>query len=323
MALLLKETDVRQLLPMNVAIEALERAFRARSDGTAVNLPRQRVSLPEASLNVLAAVSTALDAAAVKCYPIVRNDVTVGSSFTVLVYGLSDGSLRGIVEANTLGQIRTGAASAVATRYLARAESRTAVLFGAGWQAESQVEALATVLPQLERVHVVGRDPVRVQLFCAILSERVGKEVQPCTDVERAVHEADIIITATGAASPLFDGRWLRAGVHVNAVGSNYAEKQELDAFAVRRADIVVVDDPAVARVESGDLIAAEAQGAFEWKDAVPLHEIVARGVSARNSAEQITLFESHGLGLEDLAVAKCALDRARERGVGIEVPIR
>jgi ornithine cyclodeaminase/alanine dehydrogenase-like protein (mu-crystallin family) len=288
-----------------------------------VNLPRQRVSLPDASLNVLAAVSTALDAAAVKCYPIVRNDITVGSSFTVLVYGLSDGSLRGIVEANTLGQIRTGAASGIATRYLARPESRAAVLFGAGWQAASQVEALAAVLPQLQRVQVVGRDQKRVQHFCVTLSERVSRDVRPCADVERAVHEADIIITATGASAPLFDGRWMRAGVHINAVGSNYAEKQELDAPAVDRADIVVVDDVAVARAESGDLIAAEAQGLFKWTDAVPLHEVVARGVSARNSSEQITLFESHGLGLEDLAVAQCALDRALERGVGIEVPIR
>jgi alanine dehydrogenase len=323
MALLLKEADVRQLLPMNVAIDALEAVFRARAEGTAVNLPRQRVSLPEASLNVLAAVSTALDAAAVKCYPIVRHDVTVGSSFTVLIYGLSDGSLRGIVEANTLGQIRTGAASAIATRYLARAESRLAVLFGAGWQAASQVEALAAALPQLQRVYVVGRDQNRVQRFCVTLSERVSRDVRPCADIERAVGEADIIITATGASSPLFDGRWMRAGVHINAIGSNYAEKRELDASAVRRADIVAVDDVAVARAESGDLIAAEAQGAFEWKDAVPLHDIVARGVSARNASEQITLFESHGLGLEDLAVAQCALDRARARGVGIEVPIR
>src|SRR5690349_1037541 len=100
MALLLKEEDVRQLLPMNVAIDAVEQAFRARAEGGAVNLPRQRASLPGASLNVLAAVSTALDAAAVKCYPIVRSDVTVGSSFTVLVYRLSDGSLNGIVEAD-------------------------------------------------------------------------------------------------------------------------------------------------------------------------------------------------------------------------------
>lgn len=307
---------------MREAIDAVERSFDALARGTAVNMPRQRTGLAGVSLNVLGAVSSELDTAVVKSYPIVRRDVTVGSSFTVLVYQVSDGALLGMLEGNALGQIRTGAASAVATRYLARADSRSLTLFGAGWQAESQLEGLICVMPRLERVMVVGRAAQKVERFCARMTERLGLAVEPAVDAERAVREADVLTTATGSGTPLFDGEWLTPGVHVNAVGSNYAEKQELDAATVRRSHCVVVDDLATARAESGDLLAAEARGQFDWSTAIPLCEIVAGGVAGRASPDDITLFESQGLGLEDLAVATHALKRARERGVGLEIPV-
>lgn len=319
MALLLNEADVRQLLTMDEALPVIEEAFASLASGDAVNVPRVRGALPEATLNVLAAVSRKLDAAVVKSYPVIRRDVTVGSSLTLLLYRISTGALDAIVEASTLGQIRTGAASGVAAKYMARLDSRVMTLFGAGFQAQSQVEALSRVLPSLERINVVSRSPERARKFCSDLRAVVDAEVVVAQDVEQAIAAADVVTTATGSHRPLFDGAWLRPGVHVNAVGSNYAEKRELDAAAVRRATRIVVDDIAVAKLESGDLIGVD----LDWSSIRPLSDVVAGHAPGRGSRDEITLFESQGLGLEDLAVACHVVRRARESGCGVEIPIR
>ena len=323
MATLLKEEDVRRLLTMDEALAAVEDAFRAVSRGEAINVPRQRGTLDGATINVLCAISTALDVMGIKCYPIVRRDVTVGSSFTMLVYKISTGALIGVLEADSLGQIRTGAASGIATKYLARRESRVMTIFGAGWQARSQLESISRVLPKLERVNVVGRSRERVQRFCVEMAERLHLELIPSSNPERAVMQADVVTTITGSSEPVFDGRWLRPGVHINAAGSNFAEKQELDATAVRRADRIVVDDPAVARIECGDLVNAEAKIGINWNAVRSLSEIVGGTMPGRACPEEITLFESHGLGLEDLAVACRVLEIARHQGIGMEIPLR
>jgi ornithine cyclodeaminase/alanine dehydrogenase-like protein (mu-crystallin family) len=323
MALLLSEQDVRSLLTMDDALVAVEDAFRSIAHGTALNVPRQRGAMTGVTMNTLCAISTALDVTGVKCYPIVRQDVTVGSSLTMLVYRISTGALIGILEASVLSQIRTGAASGVAAKYLARAASRVMTLFGPGWQAESQLEALVRVLPKLERVNVIGRSPERARRFCDAMSKRLNLELVIAGEPQAAVMEADVITTATGAHTPVFDGRWLGPGTFVNAVGSNFADKRELDTVAVQRAQRIVVDDLAVARIESGDLLAAEAQAGLDWSAVVPLSEVVAGKVPGRTSPEDITLFESQGLALEDLAVAARVLELAGERGIGTEIPIK
>lgn len=323
MSHLLREEDVRRLLNMDEALEAVEDAFQTMARGEAANFPRQRSALSGVTMNVLCAISSSLDMAGIKCYPIVRQDVTVGSSFTMLVYRISTGALIGVLEADALGQIRTGAASGVATKYLARPESRVMTLFGAGWQAESQLEAVARVLPRLERVNVVGRSPERVQRFCRVMAERLHLNLVISRDPEQAVREADVVTTVTGSSEPVFDGHWLRPGVHINAVGSNFAEKRELDATAVRRAGCIVVDDIAVARIECGDLLAAETQASLDWNAVHPLCNVVAGLVPGRTTTDEITLFESHGIGLEDLAVANRVIELAMKRGEGMEIPIR
>ena len=321
MALLLREADVRSLLTMDEALEVVEDAFRSVARGEAANFPRQRGALAGVTLNMLSAMSTRLDAAGIKSYPIVRQDVTVGSSFTMLVYKLSTGELDAVLEASALGQIRTGAASGVATKYMARPGSRIMTLFGSGYQAERQVEAIARALPALQRVNVVSRSRERAQRFCDEMMRRFDLDVTVARDNERAVAEADVVTTATGAREPVFDGAWLRPGVHINAIGSNFADKHELDATAVRRAGRIVVDDVAVARMESGDLIAADV--GLDWSSIRPLGDIVAGLSPGRASPEEITLFESQGIGLEDLAAACRVVTRARERGIGTEISIR
>jgi ornithine cyclodeaminase/alanine dehydrogenase-like protein (mu-crystallin family) len=321
MVIVLSDKHVRELLTMDAALAAVEDAFRDWANGAAVNVPRQRGFLPGVTINALCSISTALDAAGVKCYPIVRQDVTVSSSSTMLVYRISTGALVGVMEATTLGQIRTGAASGVATKYLARPESRIMTMFGSGWQAETQLEAIVRVLPKLERVNVISRSRGRAQAFCGKMKTRVDVELVAARDPKAAVQESDVVTTITGSAVPVFDGQWLSPGVHINAAGSNFANKRELDATAVELADRIVADDVALARLESGDLLAAEA--GFDWSAVVPLSDIVAGRAAGRTSLDEVTLFESHGLGLEDLAAACRVLDLARERGMGMSVPIQ
>ncbi|MBI3041264.1 MAG: ornithine cyclodeaminase family protein [Betaproteobacteria bacterium] len=322
MALLLREEEVRDLLTMAGAIEALEDAFRALARGEASNFPRQRCTRPGVALNVLSAISQALDAAGIKCYPIVRQDVTVGSSFTMLVYRISSGALIGVLEANRLGQVRTGAASAVAMKRLARVNSGIMTLFGTGWQAESQLEAAAHVLPELSVVNVLGRSLEKTRQFCAVMGERLNLRLIAARDHEAAVREADVVTTVTGSSEPVFDGRWLRRGVHVNAVGSNYPEKRELDSAAVTLADVIVVDDKTVAGMECGDLLAQGVRETLDWNAVRSLAHVVGGIAPGRTSQDEITIFESHGIGIEDLAVASHVLEEAERRGVGVPIPL-
>jgi ornithine cyclodeaminase/alanine dehydrogenase len=263
------------------------------------------------------AIAPPLGVMGVKSYPIVRTDVTQGSSLTLVVYGLPDGKLEAIFEADTLGQRRTGAASAVATKNLARPESEVLTVFGAGWQAESQVTAVAQVLPRLRRVLVVGRSEDKRDKFVAKMRSEVGLAVEGAA-TEEAVRAADVIITITGSAEPLFDGAWLKPGTHINAAGSNFADKRELDAETVRRAARVVADSAEVARLESGDLI----DNGFDWERLDELGSVVVGEAPGRRTEQEITIFESQGLALEDLACAVEVLRRARVAGAGVDLPL-
>jgi ornithine cyclodeaminase/alanine dehydrogenase-like protein (mu-crystallin family) len=316
MYLLLRESEVDELLTVPKVIEAIEEAFSLFGRRDAVNCPRRRDAAGDAVLNVMWALAPTLGAMGVKSYPVVRTDVTQGSSLTFVMYGLPDGNLEAIIEADTLGQRRTGAASAVATKYLARPESEVLTVFGVGWQAESQVEAVVQSLPCLREVLVVGRSAERRDRFVAKMRERFHLTIEAAPP-EEAVRAADVLVTITGSAEPLFEGAWLKPGTHINAAGSNYAEKRELDAETVHRADRVVADSAAAARLESGDLIRSD----FDWRRLHELGSVVVGEAPGRRTQDEITLFESQGLATEDLVCAVQVLGRAREAGAGIELP--
>jgi alanine dehydrogenase len=317
MALLLTESDVEALLRMEDTIAALEAAFAAHGRGEAENHPRSRIQVPHLTLHVMSAALPTAGVIGLKAYAA----GTAGARFVVLAWNTETGALDAVIEADRLGQMRTGAASGVATKHMARPDAHTVACVGTGWQAQSQLEAVSAVRP-IDRIFVFGRDPGRRETFARTMTERLRVPVEPVPSAERAVGDAEIVITATTARAPVVFGRWLRPGVHVNAVGVNWANKRELDDEAVRRADRIVVDDRRQAAIECGDLIPVVQSGAISWDQVHELGEVVAGRIPGRSDAKDITLFESQGLALEDMATAALLIRRARAAGAGQEIPI-
>jgi ornithine cyclodeaminase/alanine dehydrogenase-like protein (mu-crystallin family) len=240
--------------------------------------------------------------------------------FHFLLYDAQTGELLAVMEADRLGQRRTGAASGVATKHLARADAAVVALIGAGWQAESQLEAVCAARPPRE-VRVFSRDAARRQTFSERMSAALQREIRPVASAREAVEGADVVITATSAHTPVFDGEWLKPGTHVNAMGSNSLLKREIDLTTVRRSDVIVVDARDHVALESGDLLEPLERGIIYPEALRELGEVVAGRCAGRASPEQITLFKSHGLALEDVAVAARVYEAARAAGAGQPLP--
>ncbi len=316
MAIYLSEADVTELLDMKTAVEAVEECFRLFGEGMAQNQPRRRVMGGESVLHFMAAGSADLGklgggATGVKVYTSSKG----GVRFTVLLYD-DDGSPLAVMQANKLGQLRTGAASGVASRYLARKDSRHVGMIGTGWQARGQLSALKEVRP-IERVLAFGRDEGRCRTFCREMEASLGIPVEPAPSAEACVRDADIIVTATRAKDPVVLADWIRPGIHINAVGSNWNNRREMDTASVLRCSRKTVDTLQVARLEAGDLIIPVEEGALSWEEVEDLGEIVAGKRPGRESDDEITLFCSQGMALEDVAVGRCIYESAVSLGKG------
>jgi alanine dehydrogenase len=318
MTLLLKEADVRALLTMPMALESVEESLRLQGRGELALHPRRRLKLPDnALLHYMAAGDPIHGYIGMKLYTSVRG----ATRFVVPLFRSGTGEMAALVEADALGQIRTGAASGVATKYLANANARRAGIIGTGYQARTQLEAVAAVRP-LERVRAFGRDPERRAQFCHEMSARIGVAVEPVDSGEKAVRDADIVITATSAMNIVLEGAWLSPGVHINAIGANWARKRELDDAAVSRADVIAADSIEQAKMEAGDLIQAFAKDAPRWDTVRELGGIIAGKTPGRTSASQITLFKSIGIATWDLAVAVRVYELAVAQGMGQSIPL-
>ncbi len=313
MPLLLREADVQALLTMPLALEAVEESFRRQAAGEAILHPRRRLEVPEKSfLHYMAAADTASGFLGMKLYTSVRGALR----FLVPLYVAKTGELAALVEADFLGQMRTGAASGVATKYLAREDARSVGIVGTGLQARTQLEAVAAVR-RVQALRAFGRDPERRENFCREMSARLGLRVAPAGSAEQAVRDADIVVAATTASKPVVQGEWLAPGAHINAIGANFPQKRELDDAAVNRADLVAVDSKEQSQLEAGDLIQAFAGDAARWAAVRELAEIVSGKAAGRTGARQITLFKSNGIATWDVAVAARVYALARERGMG------
>jgi ornithine cyclodeaminase/alanine dehydrogenase-like protein (mu-crystallin family) len=314
MVRIITEDDVNATLDVATTIDLLDSAARALAAGTASNTPRQRPFTTGVRMNLM---GSGLDGRiGHKCYPIGGGR----ANFVVTLYG-SDAKMVAMIQANRLGQIRTGAASGLATRLMARPDAGVATIVGTGWQARTQLEAVCRVRP-IKRALAVGRNEEHTQKFCTEMSALLGIPVEPSTDIANAVGQAHVVTTMTSASTPLVLGSMLAPGTHVNAAGSNRAQSAEIDADVVRRAGIVALEDLAQAKVESGDLLDAQQAGAWDWSRATLLSDIVSGKVPGRTSDDQITLFESLGVALWDMAAANYVYDACVKAGRGHEVDL-
>ena len=323
--LVLTRADLERVLEPATVIAAVEGAFSEAAAGRAPALPR--VALPIAKDGLFLGMISALPrkrALGAKLITYVGSNRKRGLPTLHASYLLSDpetGAPLAFMEAGFLTAIRTGAASAVAARYLARPDARRVACFGAGIQAEYQLHCLKAVLP-VESVSVVGRDPARVQAFAARMRDKLGVPVEVTRDRRAAVGKADVVTCATTSKRPIFSGRDLRPGTHVDAVGAFRPVTREIDTEGIRRA-YVVVDTYEGAWEEAGDLlIPIKARKIARRHVKAELAEIVAGKKPGRVNAEQITLFKSVGWAPEDAAAARLAYDRAMAQGIGTEVSL-
>ncbi len=318
MTLHISEAEVRAVLTMPLALEAVEEISRKQATGEVVVHPRRRFELPGGGFfHYMAAADFSLGFVAMKQYTYVGGKLR----FLVPLYAMPTGDLLALIEADFMGQLRTGAASGVATKYLARKDARVAAIIGTGGQAKTQLEAVAAVR-KLKSARAYGRDAAKREKFCAEMSARLGIPVRPCASAAEAVRGADIVSTATTASQPVVDGADLAPGAHINAIGANHAHKRELDDEAVASADIIVVDSVEQSRQEAGDLIIAFHGDEICWTGVKKLSEIVAGKASGRTSDTEVTLFKSNGIASWDLAVAMKVYAMAREKKLGRELPL-
>jgi len=305
----LTEEEVASLVTVPEAIGILETAFRHQFDGNSIANPRQRLRMSGTTLHIMSG--------SVPGYFGYKAYTTAAGKAQFRFY-LFDGKttdLVSVMEADTLGQIRTGAATGLATQFLAIPAVSQATLFGAGWQAQSQLLAMDAVR-QLEQVWIVNRNADRRESFIRKMQPLVKAKLVVPDSPESAVKSSQVITTMTSSKDPVLKGEWLQAGQHVNAAGGNLLLRRELDDEAVLRANLVVVDSVEQARIEAGEFIGVMETGKRHWQDFVELCDVVA-GKRCRSHAAEITLFKSMGLAIEDVALAAMVYNRALERGVG------
>ncbi len=309
MPLFLGEEDVRTLLTPADAVAAIEGCFRRMAEGTVFNAPRRRLQLDEGRLADMAASDLGLGYAGVKAYAGFRE----GAAFVVALFAADRPELVALIEADHLGRLRTGAASAVAAKHLARAGAQSLGVIGCGDQAETQVSCIRAAVPAIERVVAYCRTERDLRAFC----KRVGAEPG---ESHRDAAEHDIVVTITTSSDPVLRGEWLRPGALVCAAGANRPGARELDNVVLERASLVCCDWLEQARMESSDLIEPVDTGALDWLEVHELHEVVGGELPGRQSEDDIVVFKSNGIAAWDVAVAAAAVERARERGIGREL---
>ena len=309
MTLFLSESDVQLLLTPNDAVDAIEGSFRRMAGGAVENAPRRRLKLEEGRLADMAASDLELGYAGVKVYA----GFAEGAAFVVALFAVDRPELEALIEADHLGRLRTGAASAVAAKYLAREGAESLGVIGCGGQAETQVSCIRAAVPTIQHVVAYCRTERNLRAFCKLVG------AQPA-ESNRDAAEHDVVVTITTSRDPVLRGEWLRPGAVVCAVGANNPASRELDNVVLERASLVCCDSREQARLESADLIEPVRQGVLDWLEVHELHEIVSGELPGRQSPEDIVVFKSNGIAAWDVAIAAAAVRRARERGAGREL---
>jgi len=307
--LFLSEQDVKELLSPEDAVSAVEGCFRRLAAGSVENAPRRRLRLQDGRLADMAASDLELGYAAVKAY----SGFAEGAAFAVALFSVERPELVALIEADQLGRLRTGAASAVAAKYLARQDAASLGVIGCGHQAETQVACIRAALPAIERVVAYCRTERNLRAFCKLVGAEAGES-------HRDAAERDIVVTITTSRDPVLRGEWLRPGALVCAAGANDPRARELDNVVLERASLVCCDSLEQARIESADLVEPVERGVLDWLEVHELQEVVSGELPGRQSPDDIVVFKSNGLAAWDVAIAAAAVERARERKVGREL---
>jgi alanine dehydrogenase len=301
--LFLSEQDVTELLSPEDAVAAVEGCFRRMASGSVENAPRRRLRLQDGRLADMAASDLELGYAAVKAY----SGFAEGAAFAVALFSVDRPELVALIEADQLGRLRTGAASAVAAKYLAREGAASLGVIGCGHQAETQVACIRAALPAIERVVAHCRTERNLRAFCKLVGAEAGES-------HRDAAEHDVVVTITTSRDPVLRGEWLQQGALVCAAGANNPGARELDNVVLERASLVCCDSLEQARIESADLIEPVERGVLDWLEVHELQEVVSGELPGRQSPDDIVVFKSTGIAAWDVAIGAAAVERARER---------
>ncbi|PHR98726.1 MAG: ornithine cyclodeaminase [Blastopirellula sp.] len=312
-----QESEVAQLLEMPATIEVVEECFKQLALGNAENVPRRRSRTQGFVLHDMSATAGYLGVSGWKQYTTTKEK----ARFLVGLYDCASGELLAIFEADQLGQFRTGASTGVASRYLAAGGIHQVGLIGTGWQAETQLTALAAV-HSLRQVFVYSRDIDKRTSFAEKMADSLGIEVIPVHEPRKAVEDLPVVVTATTSKTPVLEGNWLAEGALVCAAGANWLFKAEIDQDTILRADNIVCDSIEACRLEAGDFVAADEANRFDWDKLVTLGSVIAGQKVGRDNAQSIVLYESLGLSLQDVALADWLLKKAKGRpDLGTDLP--
>ena len=307
--LYLTEAHIEKLLTPADALAAIEACFERQARGAIRNRPRTRTRAGEGALAVMSAVDEELGLAGLKSY----TALPAGTPFVVVLFDLAKAELAAVIEADRMGQLRTGAASGVAAKHLAKEDARTLGVIGCGWQAESQVACIREALPGIEQVVAYCRTEKSLLAFC----DKVGAEPG---ESHRDAAQQDVVVTVTTSEDPVLRGEWIQPGALICAVGANRPKARELDNVVLERAVLVCCDSIEQAKLESGDLIEPVERGVLDWLEVHELHEVVSGELPGRSSPDDIVLFKSNGLAAWDVAIGAVAIELANRKKVGKRV---
>jgi len=317
MPLFLNDVDVKALMSMSDCVGVMEDAFNQAGDGKVWNRPRSRIRMPRGFHHLMAAYLADSEVFGLKTYTSFRS----GTRFTTMLYDSNNGDLLAMVQGPRIGQLRTGAVTGVGTKHMSRDNSSTVGIIGAGFQSRGQLEGVCDVR-DIESAKIFDVSEENSQKMADEMGDSLGIQTSVAGSAEEAVTDVDIIITMTTARTPVLFGDWLKEGQHINAAGSNHWIRQEVDDNVIRKADRIVADSIEDAQIESGDLLFPIERGRVMWSAIRELSDVVCGHITGRESDQEITLFESQGVAITDVAAANFVYRKAIDAGMGQELPL-
>jgi alanine dehydrogenase len=315
MALFLRDEDINQVVNMDEMLATIELMQRHFGHGQACNLARRKIVAAGGSLSVMGGGLFYDGVMGVKTYTVVKGRY----SFQVSLYDADTGKLLCYTQANRLGQLRTGATTGVAVKYLSNVDADTVGIIGTGYQAPTQLEAISKVR-NIKVVKAHSLTPEHREAFARRMTNSLGIKVTPVSSHREAITGSDIVICIAATMEPVLEGSWLAPGATVIGAGPTTWRAREVDDVALARADKVFVDSLEQAAYEAGDMAGLVDRGLLQWPQVMELRHAVAKVVPGRENPNEIIYIKLMGTGVADVAAAKLAYDRAKAKGVGLEM---